>query len=102
MNEKIKQIITDTLKNYTIEKIILFGSRARGDFNSDSDYDILAIIKETPDWITRESLSAEIRKKAAVYDADIDILVRSKDYYESVKAENGNVISFASEEGIEM
>ncbi len=30
---------------FSLENIILFGSRARGDFDEDSDWDVLIIIK---------------------------------------------------------
>lgn len=43
--EEIKRIISD-LKTYNPEKIILFGSAARGEFRLGSDLDLL-IIKET-------------------------------------------------------
>ena len=36
----IEKILVTVLKSATCEAIILFGSRARGDFNSKSDYDI--------------------------------------------------------------
>ena len=45
INKKLKNIIND-LKPYDPEKIILFGSYARGDFKKDSDIDLL-IIKKT-------------------------------------------------------
>ena len=65
MNEKIKKIIQDNLNGYTLEKVILFGSRARLEYDKDSDYDVLVIIKEETDWITREDLCSEIRKVMA-------------------------------------
>jgi predicted nucleotidyltransferase len=40
------QFIQQLIKNYQPEKVILFGSRATGNFREDSDYDFL-IIKET-------------------------------------------------------
>jgi len=45
--------------------IALFGSKARGDFNSDSDIDLL-IINESDDWQTRHAL------RDPVYDANLD------------------------------
>ncbi|MEK9130043.1 MAG: nucleotidyltransferase domain-containing protein [Patescibacteria group bacterium] len=45
LQKNLKQIIKD-LKPYKPEKIILYGSCARGDFREDSDIDLL-IIKET-------------------------------------------------------
>ena len=49
MNEKlkeIKRIIIEELEkqNIKVHKIILFGSRARGDFKEDSDWDILVVV----------------------------------------------------------
>lgn len=102
MNNKIKQTITDTLKNYEIEKIILFGSRARGDNKEDSDYDVLVIVKENINWETREDISSVIRKKLAEDNIDIEILIRASSYVEEAKNEIGNVINYAVEEGIEM
>ncbi len=102
MKEKIKNIIKNSLNGYSLEKIILFGSRARGDNANDSDYDVLVIIKEDPDWIIRENLCSEIRKAMAREDINIDILIRSMSHIKSVQNEQGNVISYAMEEGIEM
>ncbi len=43
----IKEIILNVAKKYNIEvdKIILFGSRARGDYREDSDWDLLIVTK---------------------------------------------------------
>ncbi|MBE2216894.1 MAG: nucleotidyltransferase domain-containing protein [Ignavibacteria bacterium] len=102
MNSRIRNIIESNLNGYTLEKIILFGSRANGSYDSDSDYDVLVIIKEEPDWITRENLCSEIRKIMAREDINIDLLVRSSSYVETIQYEQGNVINTAIEEGIEM
>lgn len=102
MKEKIRNIIEKNLNGYTLEKIILFGSRARGNNDTDSDYDVLVIIKEEPDWISRENVCSEIRKVLAKEDINIDLLIRSSNYIETVQDEQGNVINTAIEEGIEM
>ncbi|MBZ0201503.1 MAG: nucleotidyltransferase domain-containing protein [Ignavibacteria bacterium] len=102
MNEKIKSIIEANLKGYGLEKIILFGSRARGDGDADSDYDILAIIKEELDWTLRENICSKIRKDMAKLDINVDILVRSEKYIGEARFEEGNVIHEAIEEGTEI
>lgn len=45
---EIKYITKQIIEKYKPEKIILFGSIARGDFGPDSDLDFLVIKKKTP------------------------------------------------------
>ena len=45
--KEIKSITNQVIKNYQPQKIILFGSAVRGDFNHDSDIDML-VIKNAP------------------------------------------------------
>jgi len=49
-----------------IRRLILFGSRARGDAAADSDYDLLVVVDQK---------SAELRE--ALYDAVLDTLLES-------------------------
>ncbi|MDO8582504.1 MAG: nucleotidyltransferase domain-containing protein [bacterium] len=51
--ESAVQIIRD---GYKPEKIILFGSRARGDYRTDSDYDFI-ILKKTDERFVQRSQS---------------------------------------------
>jgi predicted nucleotidyltransferase len=46
--KEIESIAAQIIEKYSPEKIILFGSAARGDFSADSDADFLIIKKETP------------------------------------------------------
>lgn len=51
IEDRIKKIIENVLghNGYTLDSIYLFGSRARGDFDRESDYDIWVIIKDNID-----------------------------------------------------
>ncbi|MHB8883928.1 MAG: nucleotidyltransferase family protein [Methylovirgula sp.] len=41
-----------------IERVVLFGARARGDAQADSDYDVAVFLKELPDlWKERHRLA---------------------------------------------
>lgn len=84
----IKQL-SETLKKEigkNIKDIILFGSRARGDFYSESDYDLIVLVdresKEIKDKIFK--LSCEIGWKHNVV---ITVFVHEKSYYEKKKYE---------------
>ncbi len=46
MDEKLKQFIGEIKSVFSDAKIFLFGSRARGDFDSGSDYDLIIISEE--------------------------------------------------------
>ena len=48
LEKEIESITTQLIEKYRPEKIILFGSTARGKLTSDSDVDLLIIKKDTP------------------------------------------------------
>jgi len=84
----IKQL-SETLKKEigkNIKDIILFGSRARGNFHLESDYDLIVLVdresKEIKDKIF--TLSCEIGWKHNVV---ITVFVHEKGYYEKKKYE---------------
>ncbi|BBL45240.1 nucleotidyltransferase [Nanobdella aerobiophila] len=60
--EIIKKVIYDVANEYNIkiDKIILFGSRARGDYREDSDYDILIITEDKLDKDLYDNLWCDI------------------------------------------
>ena len=49
-NQEVKRITRQIVEKYKPEKIILFGSAARGEFGPDSDADFLVIKRETPHY----------------------------------------------------
>jgi len=48
LGKEIESITVQIVEKYRPEKIILFGSAARGEFTSDSDADFLIVKKDTP------------------------------------------------------
>lgn len=48
IEKEIQDIADQIVKKYSPEKIILFGSAARGEFTPDSDVDLLIVKKDTP------------------------------------------------------
>lgn len=82
--DKVLDLIVDELKsNYHCHTIILYGSRARGDYTSTSDYDVAGI-----------SASGEKRRIARfddVHSVFHDIFVYSEDDFSSIKEEHLNM-----------
>ena len=98
----VKPVIEAICKNMGIaqEKIILFGSRGRGDFDRLSDYDILVILREDFNIRTKMELSRKIREALAAKLVGADIIVKSvkeADYY---RDKVGSVVRSAIAEGV--
>ena len=102
---KIKQIILSIAKHYKIEidKLILFGSRARGDYKPNSDWDILIVtkdklLKELEDefWVMCN------RKLYDMLRASFDILIIDKNSYEKKSRYLDEVYYYAKKEGIKI
>lgn len=69
MDKVIEQVKIIAMK-YNIEKVILFGSRARGDYTTVSDYDI-AVFKKDLSALDRASFYADIEEIDTLKKIDI-------------------------------
>ena len=101
--ELIKKVVLEEAERLGIgvEKIILFGSRARGDYREDSDYDILVVVKERLDWRTRKLLWRRIyRRLRPLLQTPIDLIIEDQDYYGGMVKEDLSLEAVASGEGI--
>ncbi|RKX55115.1 MAG: hypothetical protein DRP50_03400 [Thermotoga sp.] len=98
IEKKIKEIVGRVLgKNgFTLHNIFLFGSRARGDFDEESDYDILVILNEEISIEDKRKLmvkiSGELHKKMRY--TSFDIIIKSLKSFEEEK----NVVNTVSNE----
>ena len=66
----------DAMYGHRLDRVVLFGSRARGEANPDSDYDIAVFLKDLPDrWVEVERLA-----KLHVDFLDADAFIDAKPY----------------------
>ena len=77
LNEIIDRIVLIT----NPDKIILFGSRAKGTANKNSDYDVLILKK----YARKKSLRQKLYKIGLTKEAPVDILVNTPIAYEKLK-----------------
>jgi len=77
---RIRAIAPDT------QKILLFGSRARGDARDDSDFDLLLVVPEATDTDRR---AAEVRLALWNLDAGFDIVVLTPGLFDALRASRG-------------
>ena len=82
-----------------VEKIILFGSRARGDHSEDSDWDVLVVVRQSIRRELKIKFAAEILEMLANYLIPCDIIVKSI-LEINKKAIPGTVVETAVSEGV--
>ncbi len=83
-----------------VEKIILFGSRARGEAREDSDYDILIVVKGRLDRRQRRELARRIRWRLAGALIPADIIITGGMEWERYRGVVGHLFHAVAEEGI--
>ena len=97
------EIIKDVVKEITgAERILLFGSRARGDFRPDSDYDVLAIVSTSLNRKERLRLSSRCRQRLAQLGVDADVFVKSPDELRDYGDKRGSIVHEALDSGIRL
>lgn len=100
MTDNNIQTIKTELAQLQPDKIILFGSRAKGTSGIHSDYDVMLIFDRQMDRANRISIAAAARKILAKKMIDADILVKSLSEYERLKSQVGTVSRQVFLEGI--
>jgi predicted nucleotidyltransferase len=92
-NNQIFDTIKATAKEYLPDaEVLLFGSRARKDGQSDSDYDILIITKTNLTPKEKFPIRTKIRKALLLVGIRSDILVQSKSEVDQKKSLPGHII----------
>jgi predicted nucleotidyltransferase len=92
LNEIVKRI----LKKVKAQKIILFGSRVRGNYTEESDYDLLVICD---DFIDVKKLSKEIYSQFIGINKGVDVIIRPEKYINESKSNINSFIGNIINEG---
>ena len=82
MDKPLEKAIDIIVKVADPDRIILFGSQARGNNNKDSDYDLLVLKKGVE---KRRKLAQEIYLNFENIGAPVDVIVADLDKYEELK-----------------
>ena len=95
-SELIREVTKRVVEALEPRRLILFGSRARGDARPDSDFDLLVVWKD-------ESPPAEralaVRRVLRGLRASFDIAVVTPTEYSQLAARKANVVALAAREG---
>ena len=82
MSESLQKALDTIIRVADPDKVILFGSHARGDASPDSDYDILVLKNGVKH---RRKLAQKIYMNFTHIGAPVDILVYETDKYDEIK-----------------
>ena len=97
--KKFKEAILNIVPN---AKIILFGSRARGDFRRESDWDFLVLTDLPITKEEKEKISDAIFYLEIDHEQVIDYLLHNQEEWKELSAIPMPICEFVKEEGIEI
>jgi len=95
--ERIQEIVDRIVRQFSPERIILFGSRARGGCGPDSDVDLLIVMSVKG---SRRRVSLAIRKVLHGIPVPKDIIVTTPEDFECRKEIPGTIERPAAQEGM--
>jgi len=97
----IKDVVIGEAREEGVEvkKVILFGSRARGDHREDSDWDLLVVVGGSPNKEVIRRLQYRIYKSLSRSRIYCDVVVVSEEYYDRCKDVVGTIAYYAHLEG---
>ena len=97
----LKRIVEIIVKELEPDKIILFGSRARGDYKEGSDYDIL-VLKRGIKPQERIKIMWHLKKKISrlIPEKIFDIIVQDTEEYINLSKDPFTVYSSTQKEGV--
>jgi len=104
MREIAIDIIKEELEKRGIEvkKVILFGSRARGNAKPDSDWDFLIVVDKDMTPREKREIASNIRLRLVYSEILADILIISEGQFNERLNDIGYITYYAVKEGIEL
>jgi predicted nucleotidyltransferase len=100
--EKATAIIREILQkeDVQVEQILLFGSRARGNNQPDSDWDLYVLTDGELTFTDRHRLTTKIKRNLAKLHIPNDVLLKSSQKFHDTKDLSGHLAYTVAQEGI--
>ncbi len=101
-NDRALHVIRDIFNgsHLAIEKILFFGSRVRGDYGEDSDWDFLVVSSGELPIPEKHRVITAIKRQLAKLSIPNDIIIQSQQKFEAQKHFPGNISYVANLEGV--
>lgn len=100
--QKAKAIITEEVERagYQVRRLLLFGSRARGDACPDSDWDFYVVVDRDIPLSVREELASRICWKLAWQGIFADVFLQSESVVQARAGDVGRLSYYVLKEGV--
>lgn len=76
-SETIVDVVVSLRRKWSIERVVLFGSKARGDDEPDSDIDLLVITAEELERSAEDAMQEEAWRAGMRHERCVQLVVRS-------------------------
>ncbi|MBL8025854.1 MAG: nucleotidyltransferase domain-containing protein [Fibrobacteres bacterium] len=100
--EQAHEVIVDVFETHGVfvDRVILFGSRARGDAKTDSDWDFCVVINKLITFPEKNKIINLIHKKLAHMHQPMDIVIKTLEQMENEVHDWGYLTPTILEEGV--
>jgi predicted nucleotidyltransferase len=95
--ERLKQILT---RDFGLVKLVLYGSKARGDSHPESDIDVLLVLRDEFDWRTKHAIYDVCFNVNLEYDVLIQPVIYSQARYDDPLIKATPLYQSLLEEGV--
>ncbi len=104
IKKTVLEIINREMKGAGIGlvKVILFGSRAEGNYSEDSDWDFLVIVDKDLSFNEKWDITDRIKRKLAKMNIPNDVIIKYEESFNVMKDYAGNISYYAAQKGIEL
>ena len=92
MNERLQEILDYLVRKLDPERILLFGSRAKGKSRLGSDFDLVVVGKTPSDFRTGRKLKEELDRVAGIYSVDLLFWEKVSPEFKEIIRQTGQIV----------
>jgi predicted nucleotidyltransferase len=87
-------------RDFGLVKLVLYGSKARGDSHAESDIDLIAVMAHRPDWKTKREIYDRCYRLGLQYDVVIQPVILAESDFDSPRFRVTPLLRNVAAEGV--